>query len=246
VQSTTAAESPTILVVEDKPEVQDILRRTLSASGYSVLTAADGEQGLQLALDRTPDLVVLDVGLPVRDGIEVAKELRTRGFHAPVLMLTALDTVTDRVTGLDAGADDYLPKPFDYKELLARVKALLRRSALRATDVMLKVGDLVIDPLSRHVSRAGKPVTLTAKEYALLEYLMRNAGRLLTRDQISEQVWKQPFDSSTNIVDVYVSYLRQKIDDPSLGPPMVHTVRGQGYMLSEPRGGSTPGRGPAS
>jgi len=223
--------TPTILIVEDRPEVLEVLRRTFTANGYAALTATDGEDGLQKALAMRPDLVVLDVGLPRRDGFDVAKELRTRGFLAPLLMLTAFDAVSDRVSGLNAGADDYLPKPFENQELLARVKALLRRAAMRSPDVRLRVGDLILDPLSREVTRAGRTITLTGKEYALLDYFMRNADRPLTRDQISEHVWKQPFDSSSNIVDVYVSYLRQKIDDPTFGPPLVHTVRGTGYLM---------------
>jgi DNA-binding response OmpR family regulator len=223
--------SATILVVEDRPEVLDVLRRTLVSNGYTVETAADGEEGLQKAIDLQPDLVVLDVGLPRMGGLDVAKELRQRSFRAPVLMLTALDTVSDKVMGLDAGADDYLPKPFDYHELLARIKALLRRATLRADEVAMHAGDLTVDPLTRQVTRAGRSISLTAKEYALLDYLIRNAGRAVSRDQISEQVWKQPFDPASNIVDVYVSYLRQKIDDPALGPPLVQTVRGTGYML---------------
>lgn len=227
-QSETA---PTILVVEDRIEVLDVVRRTLTSHGYSVETAVDGEEGLQKALDLQPSLVILDVGLPRLDGLDVAKELRNRAFKGPVLMLTALDTVTDKVMGFDAGADDYLPKPFDYKELLARINALLRRATLRAEQVALHAGDLALDPLTRQVTRGGRPIVLTAKEYALLDYLMRNAGRTVSRDQISEQVWKQPFDPASNIVDVYVSYLRQKIDDPSFGPPLLQTVRGAGYML---------------
>jgi DNA-binding response OmpR family regulator len=220
-----------ILVVEDRPEVLEVVRRTLISNGYAVETAVDGEEGLQKALDLQPSLVILDVGLPRLDGLDVAKELRHRSFRAPVLMLTALDTVSDKVMGLDAGADDYLPKPFDYQELLARIKALLRRAKLRADEVTLHAGDLTLDPLTRQAARGGRSITLTAKEYALLDYLMRNAGRPVSRDQISEQVWKQPFDPSSNIVDVYVSYLRQKIDNPELGPPLVHTVRGKGYIL---------------
>jgi two-component system response regulator MprA len=229
--SAQSESSPTILVVEDRPEVLEVVRRTLVSNGYTVETAADGEEGLQKALDLQPSLVILDVGLPRLDGLDVAKELRHRAFRAPVLMLTALDTVSDKVMGFDAGADDYLPKPFDYQELLARIKALLRRAALRADEVALHVADLTLDPLTRQVARGGRPLTLTAKEYALLDYLMRNAGRAVSRDQISEQVWKQPFDPSSNIVDVYVSYLRQKVDDPALGPPLVQTVRGKGYMM---------------
>jgi DNA-binding response OmpR family regulator len=230
----TPGEPPArILLVEDRPEVLEVVRRTLATNGYDVVTAMDGEEGLQKALSLQPDLVILDVGLPRLDGINVAKTLRSRAFRAPVLMLTALDAVSDRVSGLDAGADDYLPKPFDYHELLARVHALLRGASLRAGEATLKVGDLAVDSMARQVTRAGRLVNLTAKEYALLEFLMKNAGRAVTRDQIWEQVWKQPVDPGSNIVDVYVSYLRQKVDDPSFGPPMVHTVRGTGYMLSD-------------
>jgi DNA-binding response OmpR family regulator len=229
--SAQSESSPTILVVEDRPEVLEVVRRTLISHGYAVETATDGEEGLQKALDLQPALVILDVGLPRLDGLDVAKQLRHRAFHAPVLMLTALDTVSDKVIGLDAGADDYLPKPFDYLELLARVKALLRRATLRADDATLRVADLTLEPMTRQVTRGGRPIALTAKEYALLDYLMRNEGRPVSRDQISEQVWKQPFDPASNIVDVYVSYLRQKIDDPAFGPPLVQTVRGKGYVL---------------
>ena len=230
--TTGSARPTTILLVEDRPEVLEVVRRTLASNGYAVETAVDGEEGLHKALDLQPDLVVLDVGLPRLDGIALAKELRNRSFRAPVLMLTAHDTISDKVQGLDAGADDYLPKPFDYHELLARVKALLRRATLRADDVTMRAGDLTLDPLARQVSRGGTPIALTTKEFALLEYLMRNMGRAVTREQIAEQVWKQPFDPASNIVDVYVSYLRQKIDDPAGGPPLLHTVRGTGYQLS--------------
>jgi DNA-binding response OmpR family regulator len=219
-----------ILVVEDGPDVLNVLERTLSENGYIVLTATDGEEGLATALDQHPDLVILDIGLPRRDGYEVARELRARAFTAPVLMLTARDTIPDKVEGLDAGADDYLAKPFSYDELLARVRALLRRSALRADQAMLRIGDLVIDPFSRDVRRGSREINLTQKEYALLEYLARQAGRPVTREQISQQVWKQEFDPTTNIVDVYINYLRKKVDVEG-EPSVVQTVRGVGYML---------------
>jgi DNA-binding response OmpR family regulator len=219
-----------VLVVEDGPDVLNVLERTLSDNGYLVLTATDGEEGLATALDQHPDLVILDIGLPRRDGYEVARELRSRAFTAPVLMLTARDTIPDKVEGLDAGADDYLAKPFSYDELLARVRALLRRSALRADQAMLKIGDLVIDPFSRDVRRGSREINLTQKEYALLEYLARQAGRPVTREQISQQVWKQDFDPTTNIVDVYINYLRKKVDVDG-EPSVVQTVRGVGYML---------------
>jgi two-component system response regulator MprA len=230
--TTSEYASATILVVEDRREVLDVLQRTLSDNGYAVLTATDGDAGLELALDRKPDLVILDIGLPKLNGLHVARELRSRAFTAPVLMLTARDTVSDKVTGLDAGADDYLAKPFDYDELLARIKALLRRSTIRANETMMHVGDLALDPLSRDVSRAGRKIALTQKEYALLEYLMRHAGIPVSREQISEHVWKQPFDPSTNIVDVYINYLRKKLE-VNEGSPLVHTVRGVGYVMRE-------------
>jgi DNA-binding response OmpR family regulator len=232
--STAAANSgaapATILVVEDRREVLDVLQRTLADNGYVVRTASDGDTGLEIALDLKPDLVILDIGLPKKNGLHVARELRNRAFTAPVLMLTARDTVADKVTGFDAGADDYLSKPFDYDELLARVKALLRRAALRANETLMRVADLTLDPISREVTRAGRRIALTQKEYALLEYLMRHAGRAVTREQISEQVWKQPFDPSTNIVDVYINYLRKKLDLPG-AKPLIQTVRGVGYEL---------------
>src|SRR5919112_4805085 len=230
----TNSERPaSILVVEDRYEVLDVLQRTLSASGYQVHTASDGEAGLAMALDLEPDLVILDIGLPKQSGLHVAKELRARGFRAPVLMLTARVSVSDRVTGLDAGPDDSLPKPFDVDELVARVRALLRRAAIRADDAVLRVGDLALDTLSREATLGGRPISLTQKEYALLEYLMRHAGRPVTREQIAANVWKTEFDPSTNIVDVYINYLRKKLD--GAGVPLVHTVRGTGYVL-EARG----------
>jgi two-component system response regulator MprA len=228
----TERPAATVLVVEDRREVLEVLQRTLSDNGYAVLTADDGDVGLQMALDHQPDLVILDIGLPKRSGLLVARELRNRAFTAPVLMLTARDTVSDKVTGFDAGADDYLAKPFDYDELLARVKALLRRASIRAGETMMRIDDLSIDPISREVTRAGKKLALTQKEYALLEYLMRHAGIPVTREQISEQVWKQPFDPTTNIVDVYINYLRKKLETDGASP-LVHTVRGVGYVLRE-------------
>lgn len=226
----TTTQQATILVVEDRREVLDVLQRTLSENGYRVLTASDGDEGLQMALDAKPDLIILDIGLPKRNGLAVSRELRARAFTAPVLMLTARDTVTDKVEGFDAGADDYLPKPFEYDELLARVKALLRRSTMREEATLLRVGELTINPLTRAVFRAGRAIALTQKEYALLEYLVRHAGMPVTREQISEQVWKQAFDPTTNIVDVYINYLRKKIDQDA-DKALVHTVRGVGYML---------------
>ncbi|MFN8581740.1 MAG: response regulator transcription factor [Gemmatimonadaceae bacterium] len=219
-----------ILVVEDRREVLDVLQRTLSDNGYDVLTAADGDVALEIALDQHPDLLVLDIGLPKKNGYVVAQELRARAFTNPILMLTARDTVQDKVTGLDAGADDYLAKPFDYDELLARVRALLRRAQMRAEESLLRVGDLTVNPLTREVLRGTRQVNLTQKEYALLEYLLKHTGIAVTREQISQNVWKQEFDPTTNIVDVYINYLRKKLEQPG-ELPLVHTVRGVGYVL---------------
>jgi two-component system copper resistance phosphate regulon response regulator CusR len=221
-----------VLVIEDRDEVRALIERALTRQGYRVHTAPDGESGLHAALDLAPELVILDVGLPKQSGVDVTRELRRRGFRAPVLMLTAHNTVDDKVAGLDAGADDYLGKPFDYHELLARVKALLRRSALRADDAVIRVGDLAVDTIARSVTRGDRAIALTQKEYALLEYLARNAGRPVTREQISDHVWKTELDPRTNIVDVYVNYLRKKLDAAD-APALVHTVRGTGYVLKE-------------
>ncbi len=228
--SETRHVAASILVVEDAREVLSVLERTLADSGFTVFTAVDGEAGLQLALDRRPDLVILDIGLPKLDGYDVARELRARGFTNPVLMLTARGTISDKVEGFDAGADDYLAKPFSYDELLARVKALLRRSALRTDLAMIRVGDLTIDPFSRDVRRGAREITLTQKEYSLLEYLARHAGMAMTRESISQAVWKQEFDPTTNIVDVYINYLRKKVDHEG-DSQLLHTVRGVGYVL---------------
>lgn len=223
--------APAVLVVEDDEDLLVVLRRILSGAGYRMLEAHDGEAGLASALDHSPDLVIMDVGLPLKDGVSVARELRTRGFRAPMLMLTALGSVSDRVHGLDAGADDYLPKPFEFPELLARVKALLRRATLTAESTTLRIRDLTLDPLSHRVERAGREIELTRKEYALLEYLMRNAGRVLSRQMIGENVWKQPIDpGSNNVVDVYINYLRNKLGD-GRDDPLIRTVRGKGYVL---------------
>jgi DNA-binding response OmpR family regulator len=223
---------PTVLVVEDDRDLLSVLQRILAGEGYRVLCAQDGETGLTEALDHLPDLVILDIGLPLRNGVEVARELRARGFRAPMLMLTARSSVSDRVSGLDAGADDYLPKPFEFPELLARVKALLRRATITAESAVMRVRDLSLDPISRRVERGGKEIELTQKEYALLEYLMRNAGRVVSRQMISENVWKQQMDPLTNVVDVYINYLRKKLEEDR-DNPLIRTVRGAGYVLKD-------------
>lgn len=229
-----AIEASKILIVEDSAEVVSLLERVLGEHGYEVSAALDGETGLLRALEESPDLVILDLGLPGRDGLQIASELRRRGATAPVLMLTARGSIADRVSGLDAGADDYLAKPFDAEELLARVRALLRRSALRTRAAQLKVGDLMLDPLTREVWRAGEQIALSPREFALLEYLMRHPGRTLTRAAIVAQVWKPGPDDPevTNIVDVYMAYLRKKLE--AGGPQMIHTIRGIGYVFRAP------------
>jgi two-component system response regulator MprA len=227
-----AAELTTILVVEDSPDVVDLLRRVLSEQGYNVRTAPDGEEGLARALENEPDLLILDVGLPHRNGFEVVQELREKGVNAPTLMLTARAEISDRIAGLEYGADDYLTKPFDTDELVARVRALLRRSSFHGRVPRLCVGEVVLDPLTREVSRGKRQLVLTQREFALLEYFMKNAERPLTRSAIAQQVWRQtPIDvDETNIVDVYIAYLRRKLDAEG-DEPMLHTVRGVGYVL---------------
>jgi len=197
-----------------------------------VRTASDGEDGLSKVLDDAPAIAILDVGLPKLSGYELARELRSRGYQFPVLMLTARVSVDDKVSGLDAGADDYLAKPFEYAELLARVKALLRRSTITAGSSTMRVRDLAVDPVARRVERAGKVIDLTQKEYALLEYLVRNAGRIVTRQMISEHVWKHDVDPLTNVVDVYINYLRKKLDEDKRNP-LIQTVRGRGYLVKD-------------
>ena len=219
-----------ILIIEDEAPMRTALADLLAAEGYRVLSAVDGESGLQRALGEKPDLILLDVMLPKLDGFELCAELRRLALAVPVLMLTAKGQIEDRVAGLDAGADDYLVKPFSYLELSARARALLRRSHLPSESV-LTVRDLCLDRVERKVERAGRHIELTVKEFALLEYLMRNAGRRLTRAMIIEHVWNLTFDSTTNVVDVYINYLRRKVDD-GFSPCLIHTVRGVGYQMS--------------
>lgn len=219
-----------ILVVEDERKVANFVRQGLAEEGHAVELAADGAEALELLLaDPTYDLVVLDLMLPRRDGFAVLKALREHENQAPVLILTARDGISDKVTGLDLGADDYLTKPFAFEELLARVRALLRRGTDRRA-APLKLGDLSVDPLTRTVVRGSRRIDLTAREYALLEYFLRNASRVLTRPMIAQHVWGIDFDSESNIIDVYVGYLRRKIDGEG-ERRLFHTVRGAGYVM---------------
>lgn len=219
-----------ILVVEDEPRIADFISRGLTENGHSVDVAADGEEALHWPSVADFDLIILDVMLPAVDGLEVCRRLRNDGLRMPILMLTARDTVEDRVAGLDSGADDYLVKPFAFAELLARVRALSRREPVLLGNE-LRVGDLVMDTVTRNVERAGVPVELTAKEFALLEYLMRHPDQVLSRTVIAEHVWNYDFDNATNVIDVHVKNLRKKIDGAS-ETKLIQTVRGAGYRIS--------------
>jgi len=221
-----------ILVIEDSPDLLSLLERLLCSHGWEVRSACDGNAGLARALEYRPDLAIIDIGLPGRDGLEVTAELRRKRLYIPVLMLTARGSVADRITGLDAGADDYLGKPFDAEELVARVRALLRRGAFRSRAEMLRVGELTLDPLTREAWRRDRELGLTQREFSLLEYLMRHPGRAVSRQAIAEEVWRQTSVDleATNIVDVYVAYLRKKLDANGEAP-MLRTIRGVGYEL---------------
>jgi DNA-binding response OmpR family regulator len=218
-----------ILVVEDDAPLASVVVRTLREESYAVDLAQDGQEAEWYAFENPYDLIILDLMLPRKDGLSVLKTLRSSGIHTPVLILTAKDTPGDVVTGLDTGADDYLKKPFSLDELTARVRALLRRLP-HETGAVLECGPLKIDPARKEVTRAGARIDLTAKEFALLEYMARHAGTVLTRTQLSEHVWDMNFEPTSNVVDVYVGYLRNKIDK-SFEYPLIKTMRGHGYML---------------
>ncbi len=224
------ADQPHVLVVDDDSRIAAALRRALIYEGYSVEVAPDGRVALTRARDRVPDLVILDVMLPGLDGMEVCKRLRADG-DVPILMLTARDGTPDRVLGLDSGADDYLVKPFAYEELLARVRALLRRQATRVRRTM-RFADLSMDMGTREVRRGPHPIALTAREFDLLQHFLRNPRQVLTRERILDAVWGFDFETTSNAVDVYVGYLRQKLEADGQ-PRLIHTVRGVGYVLRE-------------
>jgi len=228
-----------ILVVEDEIKVATFIRQALEEEGYAADVAHNGSDGLDLALTKDYDLLILDWLLPGQSGVFVCRALRQRQRNTPILMLTARDAVADRIAGLDAGADDYLVKPFALGELLARTRALLRRGLPGATPV-ITVRDLMLDPTTRRVRRGTREIELSAREYSLLDYLMRNAGRTLTRTMISEHVWNFDFDSGTNVVDVYINYLRNKIDRGQ-EIKLIQTVRGVGYRISADEGSCNDG-----
>jgi two-component system OmpR family response regulator len=219
-----------VLIIEDDPTLADFVAQGLREAGFAVDTAGDGESGLRLALAAPFDVAVVDLMLPRRDGLAVIETLRARGVRAPVLILSAKRSVDDRVTGLQAGGDDYLVKPFAFAELLARVQALVRRSTTAAEPTRLVVGDVTLDLLTREVHRGGQRLDLRPREFSLLEYLMRHPGRVLSKTMILSHVWGYSFDPNTNVVDVLVSRLREKLDRP-FATRLLHTVRGVGYVL---------------
>ena len=221
-----------VLLVEDETKLARFVQQGLEEEGYAVDLAQDGDLGLAMGLDRVHDLIILDIQLPKLDGLQVLHALRQAKVSTPVLLLTVRATIEDKVLGLDAGADDYLTKPFAFQELVARVRALMRRRAEAAPPV-LEMADLRLDPARRVVTRGDQTIDLTPREFALLDYFMRNPGRVLTRTMIAEHVWDYHFDSTTNVIDVYVNYLRKKIDTDRQ-PKLLHTVRGAGYMLKVP------------
>jgi heavy metal response regulator len=220
-----------ILVVEDEKKVANFIKRGLEEEQFAVDVAYDGEEGLYMGQTNPYDLILMDLMLPKMDGLAVIRELRTRNIMTPVLCLTAKDAVEDIVSGLDSGSDDYLTKPFAFAELLARVRALLRRGS-QDRGAEIRFADLRLDPVEHKVWRNNKEIELTAKEYGLLEYFMRNPNQILTRTMIAEHVWDYTFDSFTNIIDVYVNYLRKKVDR-DYEKKLIHTVRGVGYILKE-------------
>jgi len=221
-----------VLLVEDDPRIARFVSQALREQSYAVDLTADGEDALYKASINDYDAVILDIMIPGRDGFEVCRELRAEGLTVPIVMLTARDSVHDRITGLDTGADDYLTKPFEVSELLARLRALLRRGHV-IRPATITIADLVIDTRAHRVTREGRNIELTAKEYALLEYLARERGRVLTRAEIAEHVWDENFDPLSNLIDVNINRLRRKIDD-HFSPPLIHTRRGEGYMLAAP------------
>lgn len=220
-----------MLAVDDEPSLTDLMKMALKYEGWDVRTAASGEQALNVVRDFRPDVVILDIMLPDLDGMSVLQRLRTAGDDVPVLFLTAKDSLDDRIAGLTAGGDDYVTKPFSLEEVVARLRGLIRRTALTApaADSVITVGDLTLDEDSYEVSRAGQQIDLTATEFELLRFLMRNPRRVLSKAQILDRVWSYEFDGKASVVELYISYLRKKIDNGRT--PMIHTVRGAGYML---------------
>ncbi len=226
-----------VLVIEDEQKMADLIKRGLEEEGMEVETAYDGDTGQEAGKSENLDLIILDLGLPGRNGLDIAREWREAGVKTPILILTAQDSTEAKVKGLDTGADDYITKPFAFAELLARIRALQRRTMAEDT-TKLQLGDLVLNLINRRASRAGNEVQLTNKEFSLLEFFMRHPDEILSREVLSEKVWEETFDTLTNVIDVYINYLRNKIDR-HYEPKLIHTVRGVGYMLKTP---ATPSR----
>jgi DNA-binding response OmpR family regulator len=220
-----------LLVVEDEPSLLSIITKRLKEEGYGVDSAKDGREGENYISSAEYDCIILDIMIPFQDGLTLLRKIRAKNISAPVLLLTAKDSIDDRVTGLDSGADDYLVKPFSFDELLARVRAMLRRHKDKKNTV-LSVGDLEMDTITREVQRGGKVIELTSKEYSILEYFLRNKNRVLTKSQIAEHVWNYDFEYNSNIVEVYVRYLRRKMDE-EFENKLIHTIRGGGYVIKD-------------
>jgi DNA-binding response OmpR family regulator len=220
-----------LLVVEDEPSLLSIITKRLKEEGYGVDSAKDGREGENYITSAEYDCIILDIMIPFQDGLTLLRKIRARNISAPVLLLTAKDSIDDRVTGLDSGADDYLVKPFSFDELLARVRAMLRRHKDKKNTI-LSVGDLEMDTITREVQRGGKAIELTSKEYSILEYFLRNKNRVLTKSQIAEHVWNYDFEYNSNIVEVYVRYLRRKMDE-EFENKLIHTIRGGGYVIKD-------------
>jgi two-component system, OmpR family, copper resistance phosphate regulon response regulator CusR len=221
-----------ILLIEDEPKVAAFIKRGLEEQAYEVDQAYDGTFGVKMAMQNDYDLIILDVILPNMNGLDACRKIREQNNNVAILMLTALGNTEDKITGLDAGADDYLTKPFEFKELLARIRALARRGGEANTGEKLQVADLEMDVARKTVNRAGKPVNLTAREFTLLHFLMRNEGRVVSRVDITEQVWETSFDTGSNVIDVYINFLRKKIDR-NHDNKLIHTLVGMGYVLKE-------------
>lgn len=222
-----------ILIVEDEQKVAAFIKKGLEVYGFEVEVAFDGQMGLRKGQNYSYDLLIMDVNLPLINGYEVCKQLRESNIRTPILMLTALGTIKDKVMGFELGADDYLVKPFEFEELLARVRALIKRAkATPLLETTLKIADLELNSESKVVTRNSKPIELTAKEFLLLEYLMRNKGKILSRSDIAEKIWDISFDTGTNVIDLYIFYLRKKIDK-DFTPKLIHTQIGMGYVLKE-------------
>ena len=224
-----------LLVAEDQKDLNDIITKTLTRNHYTVDSCFDGQEALDYLDMAEYDAVILDIMMPKKNGLEVLKSLRASGNAVPVLLLTARDSISDRVTGLDAGADDYLVKPFAFEELLARIRAMLRKREGRAQN-RCQAADLTVDLDTRTVMRGNIPITLSSKEFSILEYLITNQGIVLSRDRIEQHIWNYDYEGGSNVVDVYIRYLRKKIDD-GFEPKLIHTVRGTGYVLRVPEKG---------